>query len=198
MSTIKAIETRYAGCRFRSRLEARWAVFFDTLGVAWQYEPEGFDLDGTWYLPDFYLPTLNAYYEVKGTKPSNAEDELVGKLARGTGKDAYIAWGDIPATVHPCGTAPWYGDLTGINAYRWISDDEGRYLSWDGWNSWCVCPRCGAVGIEFEARAARLHERGSTCPHAEFWGRGHAGDHPRILAAYEAARSARFEHGERG
>lgn len=33
-STIKAIETSYAGCRFRSRLEARWAVFFDTLGIA--------------------------------------------------------------------------------------------------------------------------------------------------------------------
>lgn len=33
--TIKAIETRYAGCR-RSRLEARWAVVFDTLGFAWE------------------------------------------------------------------------------------------------------------------------------------------------------------------
>lgn len=39
---MKPIETRYAGCRFRSRLEARWAVFFDTLGVKWLYEPEGF------------------------------------------------------------------------------------------------------------------------------------------------------------
>ena len=51
---IKAIETIYNGHRFRSRLEARWAVFFDTLGVAYEYEPEGFDLgDGLWYLPDF-------------------------------------------------------------------------------------------------------------------------------------------------
>ncbi len=65
--TIKAIETRYAGCRFRSRLEARWAVFFDTLGVRWEYEPEGllFD-DGTRYLPDFRLPDLRIWFEVKG------------------------------------------------------------------------------------------------------------------------------------
>jgi hypothetical protein len=28
---IKAIETSYKGYRFRSRLEARWAVFFDAL-----------------------------------------------------------------------------------------------------------------------------------------------------------------------
>ncbi len=38
MNKIKPIETRYAGCRFRSRLEARWTVFFDHLGIEWEYE----------------------------------------------------------------------------------------------------------------------------------------------------------------
>ena len=33
MSNIKPIETIYNGYRFRSRLEARWAVLFDALGV---------------------------------------------------------------------------------------------------------------------------------------------------------------------
>ena len=33
MSEIKAIETYYKGYRFRSRLEARWAVFFDAAGI---------------------------------------------------------------------------------------------------------------------------------------------------------------------
>ena len=52
--TIKAIETEYNGHRFRSRLEARWAVFFDALGVEYVYEPEGFTLpSGQEYLPDF-------------------------------------------------------------------------------------------------------------------------------------------------
>ena len=51
---IQAIETEYNGYRFRSRLEARWAVFFDALGVRYEYEPEGFRLPGgDWYLPDF-------------------------------------------------------------------------------------------------------------------------------------------------
>jgi hypothetical protein len=54
--TIKAIETVYKGYRFRSRLEARWAVFFDTLGIEWVYEPEGFETtDGYRYLPDFRI-----------------------------------------------------------------------------------------------------------------------------------------------
>lgn len=54
MNEIKPIETYYNGYRFRSRLEARWAVFFDTLGVEYEYEPEGFMLpSGKCYLPDF-------------------------------------------------------------------------------------------------------------------------------------------------
>lgn len=55
---IKAIQTRYAGCHFRSRLEARWAVFFDALGIEWQYEPQGFEVSSGRYLPDFYLPNV--------------------------------------------------------------------------------------------------------------------------------------------
>ena len=42
MGEIKAIETVYNGYRFRSRLEARWAVFFDAMQIRYEYEPEGF------------------------------------------------------------------------------------------------------------------------------------------------------------
>lgn len=56
--TIKAIETQYKGYRFRSRLEARWGVFFDALGIKWGYEVEGYDLDECgYYLPDFIITT---------------------------------------------------------------------------------------------------------------------------------------------
>lgn len=66
MAEIKAIETEYNGYKFRSRLEARWAVFFDALGIEYQYEPEGLVLsDGSKYLPDFYLPWFSSYFEVK-------------------------------------------------------------------------------------------------------------------------------------
>ena len=39
---IKSIETNYKGYRFRSRTEARYAIFFDELGIKWEYELEGF------------------------------------------------------------------------------------------------------------------------------------------------------------
>lgn len=73
MKELKAIETEYKGYRFRSRLEARWAVFFDACGVDWEYEPEGFDLGGgLHYLPDFLLHGVagrdggDLFVEVKG------------------------------------------------------------------------------------------------------------------------------------
>lgn len=48
---IKAIPTDYNGVTFRSRLEARWAAFFDEFKIAWDYEP--FDLEG--WSPDFSI-----------------------------------------------------------------------------------------------------------------------------------------------
>lgn len=71
---MKAIQTQYKGYHFRSRLEARFAVMFQSLGLKWQYEPEGYDLgEAGWYLPDFYLPELDVWVEVKA-KPLNAEE----------------------------------------------------------------------------------------------------------------------------
>ena len=59
---IEVIETSYKGYRFRSRTEARWAVFFDALGIVWEYEMEGYKLGKEgWYLPDFWLPQYEIY-----------------------------------------------------------------------------------------------------------------------------------------
>ena len=71
---IKTIETEYKNFRFRSRTEARWAIYFDALGVKWRYEVEGFKLpSGDLYLPDFYFPEHEAYGEVK---PDNFKKDI--------------------------------------------------------------------------------------------------------------------------
>jgi len=55
-TVMSAIPTTYANVRFRSRLEARWAAFFDLVQWRWEYEP--LDLDG--YIPDFVIEFGNA------------------------------------------------------------------------------------------------------------------------------------------
>ena len=63
---IKPIEKQYKGRLFRSRLEARWAMVFDELGIGWEYEIEGFEFDdGTRYLPDFFIRETGWFVEVK-------------------------------------------------------------------------------------------------------------------------------------
>lgn len=62
--TIKPIETLYRGHYFRSKAEARFAVFMDCLGVKWDYEPQGFDLgNGLKYLPDFKVYNVEIWDE---------------------------------------------------------------------------------------------------------------------------------------
>lgn len=77
MKTIKAIETSYRGYKFRSRLEARWAIFFDEMGFQWGYEIEGFELpEGKRYLPDFYLYDFSVWFEVKGNFETVSNDDF--------------------------------------------------------------------------------------------------------------------------
>lgn len=71
--TIKPIETKYNGFRFRSRLEARWAIFFDMIGLKYEYEVEGFEMNGIRYLPDFYIPSLDRWFEIKAKPLSEYE-----------------------------------------------------------------------------------------------------------------------------
>lgn len=78
---IRAIPTVYKGVTFRSRIEARWAVFFDAMGIRWDYELEGFELESGGktlrYLPDFWLPDYKMWFEVKGQQPSDLDIEKV-------------------------------------------------------------------------------------------------------------------------
>lgn len=105
MNKFKAIETEYNGYKFRSRLEARWAVFFDSLGIKYEYEPEGFEFeDGTKYLPDFYLPDSNQWFEVKGVMEEYDEKKIQHAIDAGLNiivgydkgefESSYVEWGD--------------------------------------------------------------------------------------------------------
>lgn len=103
----KAIETQYNGYRFRSRLEARWAVYFDAIGLEWEYEKEGLQFeDGTRYLPDFWLPQVKMWAEVK-PKDKELDPDAIRKLellANGTG--------------HPCIMLAGVPDVRSYDAYN--------------------------------------------------------------------------------
>lgn len=90
--TINAIETKYKGYQFRSRLEAKWAAFFDLCEWPWSYEPH--DLNG--WIPDFaigYQPTL---VEVKPFYRENEWKEAIEKIAKSGCDDVVVLLGADP------------------------------------------------------------------------------------------------------
>jgi hypothetical protein len=184
---VHAIETKYSGCLFRSRIEARWAVFFNSVGLEWRYEPEGFKLrtgEGAevWYLPDFYLPSIRSWVEIKGAVPTTEEDEkcfLLADAVHEMGDRVFIFTGDIPY--------PDPSEDRRDSAYRYFPDRSSDFQYW-----FCECHRCGTIGLEFNGRGARI----GCCSHD---GCGRYGsdkcylyNSTRLLRAYEAARSERF------
>lgn len=97
------IETTYNGVTFRSRLEARWVVFFDALKVRWEYEHEGYELPSGRYLPDFWLPNTSGgvFVEVKPPRAlTPREAAAVYELVALTGNAALVARGSPDETHH--------------------------------------------------------------------------------------------------
>ncbi len=117
MYAIPAIPTTYNERRYRSRLEAKWAAFFDAVG--WKHEYEPFDL-GEWS-PDFLLKGhIDVLVEIKPiTEIDTAVTDRMARAARATN------WrGDLLLLgVAPCvetSVLPWDGPALG-----WLG--EGAY-----------------------------------------------------------------------
>lgn len=194
---MKAIETVYNGYRFRSRLEARWAVFFDTLGIEYQYEKEGYDLDRLWYLPDFWLPKQKAWIEIKGQEPTREEEEKCRRLYAQSHNWVHMFVGDIPSIEHP----------SAIYSYH---DDKLPPQRIDDWG-WTECPFCREIDIVPESHLLSMRCRCfSKCFNFSNIVNSFGGyknmpnfvkdklfcwrNTPRIVEAFTAARQARFEY----
>lgn len=92
--SVQAIQTLYNNYLFRSRLEARWAVFFDAAGIEYQYEPEGYDLgSGEKYLPDFWLTGLKLWVEIKPDTLSDRERKVARLLSEQSRENVLILIG---------------------------------------------------------------------------------------------------------
>lgn len=202
---MRALPTWYGGYRFRSRLEARWALFLTRVGLDWQYEPQGFlvgqaDGDPRPYLPDFYVPTAQLYLEVKPSFADRVDPEGVRRweLFAAELAEQYpdvrtaMMCGAIPdpETVTACGPPSpderWGHHATGARY------GDGIYVHGDWDYAWCACPSGEHIDIQFGARGNRI-----TCACEPFLRTAdlYTGNDVRIVNAYAAARGERFEGG---
>lgn len=185
---IKPIETYYKGYRFRSRLEARWAVFFEVAGIEYHYEPEGLAAGGIGYLPDFFLPKVGAWVEVKGSQDAMRFDaKKIVAMAREEDAFRLLVLGDVPLVERGLVLHPLVRQSGLFYAYF----SGARMLDLVDWNNvelaeWMTGRRL-AVGSPASDLAAfpidAVYAPTQAAPDG-------------IADAYRAARAARFEFGE--
>jgi hypothetical protein len=171
---MQPIETFYNGFRFRSRLEARWACFFDAMAWDYHYEPQGFLLpEGLPYLPDFFLPRFNAYIEIKGQAPSE-EEQHIARQCGSSAQPYCLLYG-------PCAGGGVHGVYL-VTSY--IEESPQAYFA--------GCRSCHQGiwirGVDF---ATPLEPCPDPC-----WCDKWPLPTKQIAAAYAHAQQARFEHGE--
>jgi hypothetical protein len=167
---IKPIETFYNGHRFRSRLEARWAVFFDVLGTKYEYEKEGFELpDAGRYLPDFWLPQQKAWMEIKGQETDEYDEKRFCSLAYHSSYPVFVFVGEIRP------------DILANFAHPVHPPSKMAFLV--PCMTWYECNVCRTIIIDAD-NAQECHLCGGRIRR----------DTTRLLAAYCVARQARFEN----
>jgi hypothetical protein len=138
--TIRARPTTYRSTDFRSRLEARWAAFFDLIDWRWTYEP--FET-GHW-IPDFIVHGDRPLLIEVG--PVSTEAEYVAKAAKAVAANRGAV---LVAGVSPVGPDGAAGLLT--------TDDWGMapFLA-----NWTRCGSCGAFGVDTAIGAYNLRPCG--------------------------------------
>lgn len=184
---MKAIETRYNGYKFRSRLEARWAVFFNSLGIRYEYEYEGFELsNGTKYLPDFYLPTFDGGELWCEVKPEGGDFSKAKLFCRDYEQNIWFCEGTPKLAIYKIYEKAW-----------WKEEETIEYAI-----------NCGIPNYSQAIGENRMYSQ--PCEYSDQCNSACDTDRLIILKedlgyfndsyadAVEASRSARFEFGENG
>lgn len=134
---IKPKRTKYGDVLYNSKTEAQWAVFFDCLGIEYIYEPRCAEVETgcrvVRHKPDFLLPELSKYVEIKPTEPLGIENTKAAAWSKDIG-DCIVLFNLNPPSEKL---------------------ENGWLFSWDGYSNlpdtyyiyWCECPKCGHIDL---------------------------------------------------
>lgn len=182
---MKPIDTLYKSNFFRSRLEARWAVFFDAIGEVYEYEPQGFKHNGEWYLPDFYLP--NCHLRNRGEHSKGLYIEIK--------PESFLASNYYPSKWFTDNLVMFRGtpekniwDTRQYNKYDYETGGfelarRNEERVWDNCMLFWKCVKCGTCKIDFS------ESNYDECPLCG--GKCH---HDLLIEASEKATKKRFEY----
>lgn len=147
MTEIQARPTLYKGIQMRSRLEADFARYLDSLGTPWAYEPSCFADETAQWLPDFRtsLPTTSGgsrtvYIELK---PAG----LLGKKRFTASADAFLTRMRVTWASEPDAMLYLVYWSYGANGPRFgvLGTREQPWRMWDGESDIAIWPGMGQL-----------------------------------------------------
>lgn len=195
---IRPIETFYKGYRFRSRLEARWAVFFDMCGLKWEYEPEGYYLpDGSMYLPDFKIHGVDGrdggdlYVEVKG-EMNDVDARKINSFVKAGYPNVEGIYTKSSTATLVVGNIPVGDCMDDITSY--IEDEAYSHRGDKAW--WPNYYNFETIDGDYFAAHPGINREGKFELFGDDSNYLQYMDQVATERAYRVARQARFEHGE--
>jgi len=157
----------YKGQGFTCGTEARWATFFDALGVQWEYGSVGLGLEKAgWYGALFHLPRLRSWIEVRPWPEGLNPGEFWPRhLAWAQRRDCSMLFPEFERLIVLCGAprvlasesllgenAPYRGPVgPRMFAYEGFVNERSGYV-------WSECPCCGAVDVTLGGRTDEVCE----------------------------------------
>lgn len=125
------------GYRLRSYTELMWARLLEASGFFYLYEPDLVRVDEGFYLPDFWLPNVGIYLEVKGKEPTAEEAQKADAVMARTGKEVFFLVG-LPASdrggLHNCGllmrgASGWHHNISPYDLQGLVRDHVSHEMS---------------------------------------------------------------------
>lgn len=141
---MKVLPTKFRGTEYRSKTEAMWAAYFYFLNVPFVYEPDTYDLgESGCYIPDFYLPNLDCFVEIKPDVIIEGRESPCYALAEDSGKTVFLIHGR-PQVYN-------FDEGHKDTPYCYAPGEGEDFPHWP-----CICEKCGTFGFTFEGRTGRL------------------------------------------
>jgi hypothetical protein len=166
---FQPVETYYNGNTYDSRLDARWAVFLDTLEMGARYTPAA---ESESNVSLFHLPTTDAWVTVTPILPLPDDTTRAHRwVYDGVASQAAVLFGRC--------WFPWERDSYG--AFLWFKNAVGEY-GWQRDAVWRECVGCSARCLGTAAEACAGCGQRHTL----------ALDTERLIAAYETAAGMSF------
>ena len=162
----------YQGTGYRTKIHAKWAIFFDLLQVPFEYITDPVELGPeVYYLPEFWLPEQDCWMIIRKQRFNYNEEKLMAlALSRHTQKMVFAFYDCKQGLDDELRMNSQNGNLNDCHMGQYLTPSGDR----DGLMQWGLCDQCGSINIGYMGLHELCYNHKTNTPTA----------HPRLIEAF--------------